>query len=84
MQVSAPVTNFSRTCAVSFSLAFIKIFDDLEGWLLSVVRQLADLPGCDGATIVQFEGVSTLDVVHFLLLSAHLGEVAFLLTATNL
>ena len=48
---------------------------------MAVGRQLAELRGCDGADIVQFEGVSTgVDVVYFLLLPAHLGEVAFLLT----
>ena len=48
---------------------------------MAVGRQLAELRGCDGADIVQFEGVSTgVDVVYFLLLPAHLGEVVFLLT----
>ena len=49
--------------------------------MFSVRRELSGLRGCDGDEIVQSDGVSIgVDVVQFLLLPAHLGEVAFLLT----
>ena len=47
---------------------------------MAVGRQLADMRGCDGSDIIQCEYVSTVvNLAQFLLLSAHLGEVAFLL-----